>query len=150
MRVGHLLLLVSVGLAGCGHDFEPPDTGERMREAEAVYSAELFDTLNWESDSVRSFEGNAVYAAQCRRCHGTMGRGETEYAQERHLDVLSLVEPEWPFGSSLDSLRHAIFAGHEGGMPIFGVAGITPREIDASAFFVLYTLRPDAQQTGSP
>jgi mono/diheme cytochrome c family protein len=118
-----------------------------MREAEEVYSAAIFDSLTWESDSTRSLEGNAVYAEHCRRCHGTMGEGNTDYARERGLDVLSLVEADWPFGESVDSLRHAIFAGHEGGMPIFGVAGITPREIDASAYFIVHTLRPEVLGT---
>jgi hypothetical protein len=77
-----------------------------------------------------------------------MGGGDTEYARSRDLQPLSLVEPDWPLASSLDSLRHEIFAGHEGGMPGFGVAGITPREIDASAFFILNTLRPDVLGPG--
>ena len=150
MRPSIAVVLPALLTLGCGHHFEPPDSEERTREAESVYSAALFDSLTWESDSVRSFTGNAVYAAQCRRCHGAMGEGGTDYARERHLEVLSLVEPDWPFGASIDSLRHAIFAGHEGGMPIFGVAGITPREIDASAFFILHTLRPEAQALHAP
>jgi hypothetical protein len=148
MRRSVLLATVALLVSACGHEFHPPDSGERRQEAEAIYSVEMFDSLNWENDDVRSFQGNAVYAAQCRRCHGTMGGGDTEYARSRELAVLSLVEPEWPFGSSLDSLRHAIFTGHEGGMPGFGVAGITTREIDASAFFILFTLRPEVLESG--
>ena len=148
MKCGVLLAILGVAVGACGHDFEPPDSAERIRAADAIYTTELFDSLSWENDSVRSFEGNAVYAAKCRRCHGTMGDGHTDYGHERGLEVASLVEPVWPFGSSLDSLRHAVFAGHEGGMPGFGVAGITAREVDASAFFILYTLRPDVLGPG--
>jgi len=148
MKRGVFLAILGLAVGACGHEFEPPDSGERIQAAEAIYNAELFDSLKWENDSVRSFEGNAVYAAKCRRCHGTMGSGHTDYGHERGLEVLSLVEPDWPLASSLDSLRHEIFAGHEGGMPGFGVAGITAREIDASAFFILFTLRPDVLGSG--
>ncbi len=148
MKHGVLFAILGAAISACGHDFEPPDSGDRIRAADAIYATEMFDSLTWENDSVRSFEGNAVYAAKCRRCHGTMGEGHTEYARERELEVISLVEPDWPFGSSLDSLRHAVFSGHEGGMPGFGVAGITAREVDASAFFILFTLRPDVLGPG--
>lgn len=143
------LLLGGLAMAACGHEFEPPDRQARVREAEAQYSAQAFDTLRWESDSARLFAGNEVYAAKCRRCHGPLGRGETEYARERGLRIPSLVEADWPYASSLDSLRHKIFVGHEAGMPIYGVAGISLREIDSSAFYVLRGLRPDVMPEGS-
>jgi len=142
------LLLGGLTIAACGHDFEPPDRHARVLEAEAQYSAAAFDTLRWESDSARAFEGNEVYAAKCRRCHGPLGRGETEYARERGLTIPSLVEADWPYASDLDSLRHKIFIGHEEGMPIYGVAGISLREIDSSAFYVLNELRPDVISGG--
>ena len=148
MKRGVLFATIGLAVGACGHEFHPPDSGERIREADELYTPEMFDSLSWESDSVRSFEGNAVYAANCRRCHGTMGDGDTEYARGRELQVPSLVERDWPLASSLDSLRHEVFAGHEGGMPGFGVAGITPREIDASAYFILYTLRPEVLGSG--
>jgi len=147
MRRSVLLATAALVLGACGHEFHPPDSSERIREADEIYNLEMFDSLRWDSDSARSFKGNAVYAANCRRCHGTMGDGDTEYARGRALEVPSLVAPDWPLAASLDSLRHEIFAGHEGGMPGFGVAGITPREIDASAFFILFTLRPEVLES---
>ena len=137
-----VLLLALLVQAGCGHDFEPPDAGERTREAAAAYSPTLFDTITWESDSVRVLQGNEVYAARCRRCHGSLGEGDGRYASDRGIAVPSLVEAEWS-RASMDSVRLRIFAGHESGMPTFGIAGITPREIDSSAFYVLSTLRPE-------
>ena len=68
--------------------------------------------------------------------------------RERGLVIPSLVEPEWLYAASLDSLRHVIFVGHEGGMPIFGVGGISLREIDGSAYYVVKTLRPDVLGEG--
>lgn len=141
-RCARFTVLAALATTACGHDFEPPDRGERVRAAEAVYSDALFDTVSWSSDSVRAQEGNGVYAAKCVRCHGPLGRGDTEYARTRGIEVPSLVEREWPL-ASMDSLRRTIFVGHEGGMPVFGVGGITPREIDASAYYVLHTLRPE-------
>ena len=134
-------------LIGCSHDFEPPDRAERIREASERYTVMLFDSVSWPSDRLRLADGNAVFAEKCRRCHGPLGHCGTDYARERGLDVPSLVEPTWTL-ASLDSLRRTVYVGHEEGMPTFGVAGISPREIDASAFYVLYQLRPDVLGDG--
>lgn len=137
------LLNVIAGACGDGHDFEPPKRGDQVRAADALYSQELFDSVVWESDDERARVGNEVYARGCRNCHGTVGEGGTAYGAERGLRPPSLVEPEWRYAASLDSVRHRIFVGHELGMPTWGVAGISAREIDATAFYVLERLRPD-------
>ncbi len=140
-----LCLLLLVGAAGAceKHEFEPPDREAQVEEAARRYGQAGFDTVTWASDSARAFDGNAVYAASCRRCHGTLGRGDTELAAERGLDVPSLVEPDWPYAASVDSLRRRIFSGHPEGMPTFGIARLSPREIDGVAFYILEGLRPD-------
>lgn len=143
-RTALLFVLVATG---CGHDFEPPDRAERVREAAATFDAAAFDSITWESDSIREFQGNEVYAEKCRRCHGPLGRGVTDYAKEQGLDVPSLVERDWPL-ASLDSLRRTVYVGHEEGMPVYGSGGIGIREIDAVASYVLYTLRPDVLDGG--
>lgn len=148
MRRRALLVASALAAAACGHDFEPPDPQVRVSRAEGLYSAELFDTVTWASDSVRTVAGNVVYAEKCRRCHGPLGQGGTEYAGGRGLEVPSLVVPNPAFDMSLDSLRWRIFTGHANGMPTFGVAGISPREIDSSAFYLVFTLRPDVLGTG--
>ncbi len=135
-----------LALGACGHDFEPPDRADHLALAEALYSAVLFDTLTWKSDYTRAMDGNGVYVDKCRRCHGTLGSGATEYAEARGLDVPSLVELEWKFTGGLESVRHYIFVGHEGGMPTWGLAGLTPREIDGAAFYLLSQLRPEVLQ----
>jgi mono/diheme cytochrome c family protein len=144
--LGQVAAVVLV-VAGCGHDFEPPDRGQRVREAEAAFNPALFDSVTWASDSVRAVEGNLVYAEKCRRCHGPLGRGQTDYARERRLEVPSLVEREWALAGP-DTLRHLIFVGHEDGMPIYGEGGISPRDIDAVAHYILEVLRPDALKGG--
>ena len=134
-----------LALGACGHHFEPPDPdqSERVGQAEVIYSAALFDTVTWNSDAGRALEGNGVYAARCRRCHGSLGSGATDYAEERGLDVPSLVESEWHLKDDLDSVRRYVFVGHQGGMPSWGLAGLSLREIDGAAYYVLAQLRPD-------
>lgn len=135
-------LVLALAVSACGHEFEPPDRGERVRQAEAAYAAALFDTIRWAPDQDRDFLGNEIYIDKCRNCHGPMGRGQTPYAMERRLEVPSLVEPTWRL-ASMDSLHRVIYVGHEEGMPIYGSGGITPREIDAVAAYILNVLRPD-------
>ena len=98
---------------------------------------------------MRALEGNGTYAAKCRRCHGSLGRGDTDYAAERDLEVPTLGREEWAYADSLDVVRRRIFIGHAEGMPTWGVAGISPREIDATAFYVLNRLRPDVLEGGA-
>lgn len=137
-------VLAATVAGGCGeHEFDPPSRAERVEEAAGRFDAASFDTITWADDAQRMLEGNAVYAAECRRCHGPLGRGDTEYARANGLDVPSLVEPDWDFADDPVAVRRRIFTGHEAGMPTWGVAGITPREIDAVAAYLLQDLRPE-------
>jgi mono/diheme cytochrome c family protein len=145
-----LRLLVSttalLAIGACGHHFEPPSEADHVAQAEALYSPALFDTVTWASDSERALEGNSVYASSCRRCHGMLGNGTTGYAAERGIDVPSLVEFEWTLTDDIESVRRYVFVGHEGGMPTWGVAGLSPREIDGASYYVLAQLRPEVLQ----
>ena len=133
-----------LALAACGEKkFDPPDRSQRVDDAEGRYSEALFDTVAWADTLQRARAGNEVYASRCRDCHGPLGAGDTEYARARGFTVPSLVEPDWRYAPSLDSVRHRIFVGHEEGMPTWGVAGISPREIDGAAYYVLERLRPE-------
>lgn len=137
-------------VAACeSHEFEPPDRAQRVGEAAELLTPATFDTITWASDSARAFAGNNVYAARCRDCHGYLGTGDTDYAREHNLDVPSLVRPDFPF-DDVAAMRRIIFTGHPAGMPTWGVAGITPREIDAAAFYILYLLRPEAAEARRP
>jgi mono/diheme cytochrome c family protein len=138
-----LTTLVAVAALGaCEHEFEPPDPALRVERAAASYSVALFDTVTWIDQDVRVTQGNVAYAEQCRRCHGTLGRGGTDYARARSLSVPSLVEPDWAF-ASLDSLRRRIYTGHASGMPVFGDGTLDPRGMDAAAAYILFSLRPE-------
>jgi mono/diheme cytochrome c family protein len=137
------VLCAAAVLAACeAHEYERPDRAERVAEAEALLTPETFDTIAWPSTESRAYDGNNVYAAKCRSCHGYMGAGDTEYAREQNVDVPSLVREDWPYGD-VAAVRTRIFTGHPAGMPTFGVAGITPREIDAVAYYIVHVLRPE-------
>lgn len=143
LAVASTILIVS-GAAGCSdHEFEPPDREARVAEAERVYSEALFDSVSWASDSARALAGNSVYASECRQCHGTLGGGSTPYADERDLDVPSLVEEEWEMAGDVEAVRRRTFTGHPEGMPTWGMGRLTPRQIDAAAYYVVEQLRPD-------
>lgn len=143
-----LLLLaaaLAAGASGCDgdHEYEPPDRARQVEEASRQLSETTFDTVAWSSDSARTLAGENLYAARCRKCHGYLGEGETEYAARYELDVPSLVEPDWDYAGKLDSVRREIFVGHQGGMPTWGAGRLSPRQIDAAAYYVLHVLRPD-------
>lgn len=136
-------LLALVGI-GCGeHEFEPPDRAAQVESAGQGFSMALYDSVAWVSDSARSIDGNIVWSSECRTCHGPLGRGQTSYAAQRGLEVPSLVEPDWRYANQRDSVLFRIHAGHAGGMPTWSVAGISPREIDAVAYYLLDVLRPE-------
>jgi mono/diheme cytochrome c family protein len=142
-----LFLGALVLLAACEkHEFERPDRAAQVAEADSLFDPAAFDTVQWASEEARLNAGNEVFAVHCRKCHGPLGRGDTPYAREEGLHVPSLVEPEWRYAGDPAAVRRQIFAGHAGGMPTWGVAGITPREIDAVAHYIVHRLRMDAQQ----
>lgn len=147
-RIGGLVPLVVAALlavlSACQEqEFEPPDRGAQVAAADSAYAPALFDSIAWPSDSVRALQGNIVYAAKCRQCHGPLGGGDTPYARQRELEVPSLVLPDWEYAGDLEGARRRVFIGHEEGMPTWGVAGITPREIDAAVHYLLDVLRPE-------
>lgn len=143
-RFWALTLVLGVTAVGCSdHEFHPPSEEEREAQADSVYSAAIFDTLTWASDSARIQTGNLVFADECRRCHGPLGRGETDYARDNELEVPSLVSEGWALEGQIDTIRHRIFVGHGPGMPNWGMGRLTPRQIDAAAFYILEQLRPE-------
>jgi len=144
-RAAALAAGLVVLLGACDkHEFQPPSRQKQVAQADSLYSSALFDTIAWPSDSARTFEGNNVYATHCRKCHGWEGEGgQTAYAKSRGLNPPSLVRADWQYGSDVDAVRRRIFEGHPAGMPTWGVAGITPREIDAVAHYIVDDLRPE-------
>lgn len=141
------LLLAVLVMAGCkGHEFHPPDEEAKVAQADSLYAAMRFDTVQWQSDSLRLAMGNEVYAAKCDKCHGPTGEGNTAYAKSQNLAPKSLVRADWEFGDDREAVRRRIFTGHPAGMPTWGVGkNITPREIDAVTSYIMEGLRPEAR-----
>lgn len=145
LRSGSILALAfGLAMAGCDkHEFHPPSEQSREAKADSAYDSALFDSISWSSDSARVTAGNLVFADECRRCHGPLGEGGTPYAEAHDLAVPSLVTRNWPYAGRIDSVRHRIFVGHIGGMPNWGIGALTPRQIDAAAYYVVHQLRTD-------
>ena len=139
-----LAVAFSVTAACDKHEFHPPERAAQVSAADSMLAAAVFDTITFASDSARTFEGNNVYAAHCRDCHGFRGEGSTDYGREHDIYPPSLVREDWPF-ADVAAVRARIFTGHTS-MPTWGVAGITPREIDAVAFYVAEVLRRELPQ----
>lgn len=149
LRAGRLctgaLVATLLATASCEkHEFEPPSAMARVAEADSLYSPEAFDTVGWASDSLRIAIGNDVFAARCRRCHDYLGGGGARVIRGDTVQVPSLVAPDWSYANDLAAIRHRIFIGHPDGMPTWGVAGLTAREIDAVAYYIDRVLRPEA------
>ncbi len=141
-RLVFVALALVLAAACTDHEFHPPSEEERSARADSLFEQAAFDTLSWSSDSARINAGNLVFADQCRRCHGPLGRGDTEYARANEIAVPSLVQEDWRFAGEIDNVRYAIFVGH-GAMPEWGVGRLTTREIDAVAAYILRQLRPE-------
>lgn len=139
---------LAAGLGALGaceqHEFEPPERAAQVEQADSLFSPALFDTVTWSSDSLRLAVGNDMFSARCRRCHGYLGEGGPAEVRGRQIQVPSLVEPEWAYANDMEAIRHRIFTGHPDGMPTWGVAGLTVREVDAVAYYIEALLRPDA------
>jgi mono/diheme cytochrome c family protein len=136
--------LLWVSVAGCAeHHFEPPDRDTQVAQADSGFVPAAFDSIDWADGEERGLAGNVVYSTYCRNCHGPLGRGDTEYARTRNLTVPSMVTPDWALAQAPDSALHRIFIGHAQGMPTWGVAGLTKREMDAVTYYVLNVLRPE-------
>lgn len=139
-----ILLAATLILAGCEeHEFHPPDRAEHVARADSAYDTAGFDSIAWSSDADRIAAGNLVYADDCRRCHGPLGKGDTEYAASREMDVPSLVEPDWEYGDDIDAVRRRIFTGHPDGMPTWGVGRLSARQVDAVAYYLVAQLRTE-------
>jgi mono/diheme cytochrome c family protein len=144
------LLAAVFVLSACEDEgYQPPDESRSIELADSLYTPALFDTIDWESDQQRIDAGNLVFADSCRRCHGAMGEGGQARVAGRELFVPSLVAGEWHLHDRIDVVRQLIFTGHTGGMPSWGIHRLTPRQIDAVAFYLLEQLRPEMRSGAS-
>jgi mono/diheme cytochrome c family protein len=146
MRCTSALVLASLtvaALVACGGETEAEREAREAQAradtvslAESLFDASAFDTLSWESPERRLERGGVVYRASCEKCHGARGGGNGEVAMQFQIEVPSFADPNWRFVGDLPGLRQAIFVGHEGAMPSWGLY-IKYRDVDAVAGFIV-------------
>lgn len=138
------VLLALLAFGACQE--EPPpewrEAAERAADrrtaerAEALYDSTAYDTVRWRSGYARGERGRVVYDHSCARCHGEDGRGGGPLAVEEDLEVGSLMGPGWVYDDDVPALRRRIFTGHGPGMPAWGLTELSPRDVDAVAYFI--------------
>ncbi len=137
-----LFLLV----AGCGGG-EPSEEQARpavdsVALAQAQYDPSLFDTVTWESPEKAAERGGLVYRVSCQKCHGERGLGDARFVfRGDTLQPPSFREPDWRFAGDREGLREQVYVGTNRGMPHWGLVGLTPRDVDAVAVYILDVLR---------
>lgn len=144
MRIAVLVAGVALAVAAC----ERKPSGEwqevgrraantRSTSAAAVrYDSAAYDTVAWQSSYARGERGSVVYDASCAGCHGADGRGGGPLLAAEDLEVGSLVDPEWVYRGDVPAIRRQIFIGHGVGMPSWGLTALSPRDVDAVAYFL--------------
>lgn len=142
-----LLGLLVLFLAGCGADV-PADAPADGEPSAALAAAELdpalFDSIAWPSPGAATARGATVYMYSCAKCHGENGAGNAQYKlQGRVLRPPSFRAVDWQYADDLAGLREAVYRGNDRGMPHWGNAGLTPRDIDAVARYIQDGLRAE-------
>ena len=129
------LLLVPLLFASCADDTADRPPLETVEAA--AFTPALFDSVTWEDDRAALDRGATVYAYSCAKCHGDSGRGDGGYVLDgRLLRPPSFLADDWRFASDLPGLRQAILEGNDKGMPHWGRAGLSPRDMDAVARYI--------------
>jgi mono/diheme cytochrome c family protein len=119
---------------------------DSVQMAEAMYDATVFDTITWESPQARLERGAVVYRSSCAKCHGPNGGGNGDAAMQHQIEVPSFLAPNWQYAGDVEAIRHAIFVGHVGQMPEWGLVGLKYKDLDAVAGYIAETLAPKSSQ----
>jgi len=146
MRLFAVSLAAVFLTVGCGGGEPPaqevaegPDSAAMAQEA---YDPTMFDTVSWESQDAAVERGQVVYRFSCMKCHGEKGLGDAAFV--RGGDTLrppSFREPDWSYADDKEGIREQVFVGTAETMPHWGLVGLTPRDVDAVAIYIMDGLR---------
>ncbi|NNG17731.1 MAG: hypothetical protein HKM89_14745 [Gemmatimonadales bacterium] len=117
--------------------------GDSVALAEVRYAPSTFDTVSWSTPASRLEEGRLVWRSCCAMCHGVSGAGDGDLAGARALEMPTLELDSIVCSGDICSIRHRIFIGSHGTMPMWGLHGLAYREIDAVSAFILECIRSD-------
>jgi mono/diheme cytochrome c family protein len=141
MMLGSALLAV----AACSSDNESQAVSSALSVdiQRPPFDATVFDTLTWSSKEELLARGQAVFEANCEKCHGPTGGGEEGFT----YNGLSYTPPswlvaDWRFANDPIGLRQYIYSGSVGDMPYWGLAGVSYRDLDAVSNYIVNVLRP--------
>lgn len=138
------LVLLTLLVAACSGD-AGIDSADRLDPDALVqatfFDTALFDSISWSDPREARRRGATVYAYSCAKCHGTNGAGDGGHRiQGRLVRPPSFLDVDWRFAEDPAGLRAAIHGGSEGRMPHWGRAGLTARDIDAVADYIVADL----------
>jgi mono/diheme cytochrome c family protein len=134
-------LLILYGCGGGGSPQVSSGHADSVAFAQSQITVEMFDTIQWPSDSVALARGALVWSTSCQKCHGVDGSGDGGFVQGGE----TLRPPDfrldtWQLGHDRDGLRRQIFTGTAEGMPHWGLVGLKPRDVDAVSLYIQRTL----------
>lgn len=145
-RVPFALIGISLLLA-CG--------GEQTQEQAVVagpdstalaleqYTAGVFDTIAWTTDTAQTNRGAVVWTFSCRKCHGELAHGDAKFVIAGDTLVPpDFAQPGLRYAGDRAELMKYIFAGNQEGMPHWGIQGLKPRDIDAVSAYIQKQLIP--------
>jgi len=151
MRRTSITLVALAWLGACGGEAppppaeEPPPTLTRADSAEmavAAFDSTVYDTIQWQTEDAAIERGGLVYRVSCLACHGEGGLGDRGFIfQGDTLRPPSFVAPTWQYANDLPALRRRIYTGSILGMPYWGLVGMTNKDVDAVARYILGALR---------
>lgn len=152
MRRTSLTLVALAWLGACGGEAPPPPPAEEappkltradsMKLAEAAFDSTVYDTIQWASEDAAMERGGLVYRISCQTCHGEGGRGGRGFiVQSDTLKPPGFTAADWKYAKDPVGLRKRIFTGAVLGMPYWGLVGMTEKDVDAVARYILGVLR---------
>ncbi len=140
-------------LAACGEQAPPARSQQaQVDTATRVYSAVMFDTVKWASESDAIARGRDIFKWACAECHGPEGRGDGGRVIDGDtLHPPSFQQANWRFANDPAALDKQVFVGNTLGMPHWGLREMQPRDIVAVEKYIrLELIRGGGSQNGAP